>query len=340
MLTQDELLVSPAWFPLDLAARNAITMIRLDEAAYTAASFLDERILARDYPRTSCVTEVFRAAAAQLKPRSHYVFHTGHVGSTLISRLVGEHENLFVLREPALLRRLTRDFGKPEAPAVNLVDLLAILGRTWRPSSQRTVIKATSVVNELAEVILAGVDQPRAILVFTGPVNYLRGIFGGANSRLESKMLAPSRLQRLAARVSAEWRWETCSEGEQVAMSWLSEMFTLHQAALRFPAQVLWVEFDAFLREPLSGLRSIFDTFGVAVSNPQLAAIANGKLTRQYSKAPEYAYDAALRREVLQSANREHSYEIAKGMKWLENAAANNETVRTILDSALSGSMW
>ena len=113
---------------------------------------------------------------------------------------------------------------------MNLDTALALFARTWR-TTQRAVIKTTSFVNELAEVILAGDDRPAAIFMFTSPLNYLRGILGGPNSRLETQALAPARLRRLVRRLGgAEWRSIPCSEGEQVAMSWLSEMTALHQA--------------------------------------------------------------------------------------------------------------
>jgi hypothetical protein len=340
LLKEHDLLGSPAWFPLRHEMAGELTMIKLDETAYKTISFLDERILARSFTQAACATWIFDAAATKLKPRSHYVFHTGHVGSTLISRLLGEHRRLFVLREPALLRVLANDPtlqfpNTTAASAANLARVLAILARTWRPE-QRAVIKATSFVNELAELILAGVDKPHAMLVFAKPYNYLCGILAGPNSRIESRALATSRSLRLTRRLGGIFHAETCSEGEQVAMSWLSEMIALHQAALRFPSQVKWVDFDVFLREPLSELGAIFHALDVEVSSAQLAALLAGPIMRQYSKAPEYAYDAALRVEVLQSADREHAAEIARGMKWLENAAVNNNTIATILKLGFS----
>ncbi|MGH8201069.1 MAG: hypothetical protein ACREVO_12050 [Steroidobacteraceae bacterium] len=52
---------------------------------------------------------------------------------------------------------------------------------------------------------------------------------------------------------------------------------------------------------------------------------------RSYSKAPEHAYDAALRRRVLESADGEHGAEIRRGMQWLASLAGRHTLVDAIL---------
>ena len=316
-----------------------MTLVKLDEAAYAAASFLDERILALEYPQTSCPLTTIHAAAAALTPTSHYVFHTGHVGSTLISRLIGEHKGVFSLREPALLRTFAGEpaleHGAVPADAqANLVSVLALLARTWR-AEQRAVIKVTSIVNELAEFILAGAERPAAIFMFADPLNYVRGILAGPNSRAESKMLAPARRRRLIRRLGdVDWHSDPRSEGEQAAMSWLCEMTALHQAALRFGSRVLWVNFDAFLSEPLPQLAAIFKALDAAPSFGEIEALVSGPIMRQYSKAPQHAYDAALRREVLRSADWQHGLEIRRGMDWLQAVAHDHPLADDTLEAA------
>jgi len=53
----------------------------------------------------------------------------------------------------------------------------------------------------------------------------------------------------------------------------------------------------------------------------------------RYSKAPEYPYDAALRREVLAAAAAEHRDEIARGLAWLERMAARLPLARVALEA-------
>jgi hypothetical protein len=336
MIAEDDIVGSPAWLPLEGVGGDAMRLVRLDEAAYRAASFLDQRILSCGYEQRTCGLAILQVAAARLTARSYYIFHTGHVGSTLVSRLIGAHESFFSLREPALLRTISAQL--PSAGGTpGLGVALALLARTWR-ANQRAVIKATSFVSELAELILSGDDRPAAIFMFAHPLAYLRGIFAGPNSRVESRQLAPTRLQRLVRRLGeGEWRPDPHSEGEHIAMSWLCEMTALRQAAARFEAQVLWVDFDAFLGEPASALEAIFRALGERPPAGEIEALVSGPLMRQYSKAPEHAYDAALRHSLLLSADREHAVEIRRGMAWLGKVATSHPLIEAVLERSVRG---
>jgi hypothetical protein len=338
VIAEVDILASPRWFPLTVLVDNSVRVLHLDQAAYQAASFLDERLLKMRPDEANCGLRTLNAAAARLSHRAHYIFHTGHVGSTLISRLIGAHPNFFSVREPALLRLFadapTLELGAADRNGtLNLQAVLALLGRTWR-ADQRVVLKATSIVNDIAGELMAAGDQPSAILMFTTPVAYLCGIMAGPNSRVEARLLAPSRLRRLTRRLGgAAPGLIANSEGEWVAMNWLCEMAALHETSLRFGSQILWVDFDVFLREPAAGLEAIFSALGAASAAATVETLVSGPLMRQYSKAPEHAYDAALRRQVLQSAEREHGAEIRRGMAWLHSAAMRYPLVAAVLES-------
>jgi len=83
VITVEELAQSPAWFPLEALGGDTVRLVHLDEGAYRDASFLDQRLLSSSLTRTTLELALVEAAAAGLVPRLHYVFHTGHVGSTL-----------------------------------------------------------------------------------------------------------------------------------------------------------------------------------------------------------------------------------------------------------------
>jgi hypothetical protein len=330
-LAESALIQSPAWFPLEVIASPAVAvrLLQLDETAYRKVSFLDQRLLADSLPAATCSLETLWSTAAKLQPRAHYLFHTGHVGSTLVSRLVGEHSQLFCLREPALLRILAAEPATPKR-LERLRLLVSLFSRTWRPD-QRAVIKATSTVNELAADVLAGEDSPAAIFMYAQPLAYLRGILGGPNSRVEAKATAPARRQRLLNRLEvSQWEFDPRSEGELIAMNWLCEMVTLRQAAQRFPTRVLWVDFDAFLAAPAPGLASIFKAFGTVPPATDIEKLVTGPLMQQYSKAPEFAYDTALRQQVLRSADLESPDAIRRGMEWLNNVTGRYRLVANV----------
>jgi hypothetical protein len=318
---------SPAWLPLEITRGAETALLRLDEPAYRAASFLDQRLLGAALEHGRCATATLTEAVGMLSVRAHFLFHIGHVGSTLLARLVGEHAQLFALREPGLLRNLPA--GGEQAALLHAG--LCLLSRTWQ-REQRAVIKVTSFVNEIARGMLALSAGAAAVCLFVRPLQYLRGILAGPNSRAELAQLAGTRWQRLLRL----WEEGTTiaapgTAGEQIAMSWLCEMATLRAAVRELPAPALWLDFDVFLQAPAAALQAVFDTFGAQTSALQIEQLLHSPLMRQYSKAPEYAYDAALRREVLAQADRDHGAEIRRGMQWLGNAAAVSMQARALL---------
>lgn len=333
----EDLIASPAWLPIqalpddpaDGSSGGLMQLVRLDEAAYRAASFLDLRILKSGRPQATCAVTDLAAGAARLPARAHFIFHIGHVGSTLISRLLGEWQCLFSVREPALLRTAAqKPAGSPRGPGLR--DTVKLLSRVWR-TEQRALIKATSFVSEVSGTLLALEEEARALFVFTSALAYLRCILGGPNSRVESRAMAPSRLERLRRRLGAAVPLEPRSEGEWIAMSWLCEMSALRQAAAQFGPRVAWVDFDAFLGAPDAALAAMLQHLGQQPDLKEIEAVLLGPLMRQYSKAPEHAYDAALRRSVLAAADREHAAEIRGGMHWLASLGGRHAVVDSLL---------
>lgn len=335
---------SPELFPLDLdRASDQVVLIRLAEPDYRQASFLDGRLAgARTARRAVAWQEVEGAVTGtQLPETAHYIFHIGHVGSTLLSRLLASQPQILPLREPAILRTLALIRSGGDATrwtepsfASRLAIVLQLLSRSFRPE-QRALVKATSFVSELAARILARPSRPKAIFMFVPPDVYLASILGAPNSPKEARLLAESRLARLHARIGEElWRLADLSEGEMVAMSWACEMTALASAARGAAGRVLWLDFEEFLRNLPDGLASAFAHLGIEISPAQLDAILSGPDLRRYAKAPEHAFDAGVRAEVLSEARAAHGSEIARGLEWLENASKGVPILKEALELA------
>ena len=320
---------SPELFPHALnVAADSVSLIRLSESDYAQASFLDARILSRQTIGRTVPWPQFQAAveAAQMEETCSYIFHIGHVGSTLLSRLLGAHPQVFALREPAILRTLAQIRADPGSQPrrwseaefeEGLSDFLKLWSRTFRPE-QHANIKATSFVSELAAQILSRPSAPKAVFMFVPAETYFASIFGGPNSRQEARMLAESRLKRLHNRLGEQrWKLATLSEGEMIAMSWTCEMTALTAAMDSAGDRAMWLNFDSFLNEPMREISAAFRHLGLQTTQAELETIASGADMRRYSKAPEHAYDAKLRREVLAEARNEHAREIQRGLDWL-----------------------
>jgi hypothetical protein len=266
-----------------------------------------------------------------------FIFHISHVGSTLLSRLLGLHHRFFSLREPAILRRLAdpnqrlKNANVSEGNAANdATDVfLRLWSRVFQPG-QRAVIKATSFVSEIADELLDRVSDSRALLIYVAPETFLKALLDGAMSDITGK--AADRLNRLTSRLGPNsWRAEEMSPGESVAQSWLCEMLALNSAALRFPARTYWLNFDRFLESPESGLASVLSHFGCSDSAAASRRIIAEPVMHQYAKAPECRFDRQTREGLLIRSEQRHREEIRKGLTWLDQAASTFHPVRDLL---------
>ncbi|HEX5183901.1 MAG TPA: hypothetical protein VFW19_12215 [Allosphingosinicella sp.] len=322
---------TPAWFPHLLDPINdRVLLVAKSEQAYRDAAFLDERSLRANTPQQIVDWSTLAAAVPPDARRDvQYIFHIGHVGSTLISRLLGELPQVFALREPLIVRtfdEMLAERGQAEAlwdPATlpaRLDTLAALLSRTFRPG-QRALVKATSFASEsAADLVPAGA---KALLLLASPERWMETILAGENSRRDLRATAPARLRRLHRR-SGEHRWHLweMNEGEKLASAWAAETTSLARAAERLPeGATMWMDFDAFLADPAEGLRALASFFGAELDAKDSERLARHPLMGRYSKSTDHEYGPAQREEALAQARRRHGTAIADGLRWLERAA-------------------
>ena len=321
---------TPIWFPQNFdPTTGRVLLVHRDPGNYRAASFLDARSLPPGFERRVVAWPALAAALpARAREDAQFIFHIGHVGSTLISRLLGELDGVLALREPLLLR-IFADLPPPARAEVRL-PLIKLLSRTFR-ADQRALIKATSFTSEVAAELLP--TGSRTLFLHVSPRRYIEGILAGDASRQELRVLAPARRERLRSRCAGLADPEP-SEAAAAALAWACEMTSLVRNEAKIgAARVMWMDFDRFLADPSARLIEIAAFLGHSVGADAAAALCAGPLMRRYSKALEYAYSPALRREVLADAARRHGQAIARALDWLEGAAARSP----LLAQALSG---
>jgi len=297
------LLDTPEWLPFQYdPATGRVDWLRMTEADYRAASFLDQRMLR---PDSEFRQSAWPAMPADARRDADYIFHIGNVGSTLVSRLLGELPTVFALREPLLLRTATD--GQFDT-------LAALFSRTFRPG-QRAMVKATSFTSEIADRMI----QPgsRALFLYATPDHYLENILAGENSWQTLAALSGVRLARLQGHcpgLAADPA--AMHDGLKAALGWACEMTSLEAAAAKLPPQaVLWMDFDVFLADPARHFAAIAGHFGHSAAGAE--AICAGPLMGRYSKALEYDYSPQLRREILADARRRHAGAISDALNWL-----------------------
>ena len=107
-----------------------IRLVQMTPEAYRGASFLDDRMF--EQSRDSHLLqwdEVASSVPTDVRRDARWIFHIGHVGSTLIARLLGELDSVLSVREPRALRDLT--FFPPEVRQLFVPTLQALFSRTF-----------------------------------------------------------------------------------------------------------------------------------------------------------------------------------------------------------------
>ncbi len=328
---------SPDWLPhaLDVPT-DRVMLVRRSEADYRAAGFLDDRSLTPETPRAILPwADVEAAIPAGARRDAQFIFHIGHVGSTLIARLLGELPDLLSLREPALLRilhQLLQPGGAwaPGTARARLESFVTLLSRTYAPA-QRALVKATSFTSETGAALVP--PGSNALLLYAAPSSYIENILAGEASRRELAMLTPSRADRLSRRAGASSHARTI--GEQAALGWACETSSLAALAQAIGEErVLWCDFDRFLGAPAPELERIAAFFGHSLVPADAEALVEGPLMRRYSKDMAYEYSPELRREVLEESRAQNAGEIAAGLNWLDRAAAASPAIAECLARA------
>lgn len=272
-------------------------LIAMDRDSYRAASFLDDRMLQAPVDaQLVSWTLIEQAITDDLRSDARWIFHIGHVGSTLLSRLLGEIEGVLAVREPRLLRDVALMPG--DIRERYLAPVTRLMSRTF-DEREIACVKATSFVSEIAAELVP--PRGRVLFMYATPRNYVASILAGENSVREAHALAPSRAERLRQRGIE--LGPASGDAALAAEAWACEMTALEAASEKFTDHdVGWMDFDRVLEDLASALADAVGIFGFNATSERAREIAEGPLTRRYSKAPEHEYSAALRRELIDEA--------------------------------------
>ena len=303
-------------------------LIEMNPEAYRAASFLDDRMLQRPVnARLLPFVEVAGAMPSDARSDARWVFHIGHVGSTLIARLLGELDGLLSIREPRILRDVAAMPAEQRGAIMPAVQRL--LSRTFA-AQETALVKTTSFVSEIAAELVA--QDERALFLTVDPRTYIATILAGPNSLKELAALADIRARRMAGRVH---RLTGSSEAHLAAAAWACEMTALETAAAAMPdRRIMWGNFDWLLDDMEAGLSEIAAFFGFAAPAGRVQEIVCGPLMSHYSKALEYDYSPSLRRQLIDQELRLQGAEIEDAVTMLSRSAEGSPLLASALARA------
>jgi hypothetical protein len=338
---------SPGIYPqkIDVVGLSVL-LLALEPGAYLAASFLDDRMLGPQLKGAwVSLDEMMAASSSEIPARPlHFIFHTGHVGSTLVSRLLDETGSVLSLREPLPLRTFADVHDALAGPdslfsRQQFEHVLNSFLRLWSRGYEAThsvIVKATSSAGRLAVPILARAERSRAIYLNLRPEPYLTAVLAGQNSIFDLRGHGPERMRRLQARLAAPLPCPLyeMSPGQLAALSWLAESWCQREAGRQFGNRVFALDFDVFLSAIDENLDRILRHFELPGDDLLAAKIARSPVLMRYSKAPEYAFTREDRAEMLRESRSLNREEIRQGMHWLERLAGSDGTAAEIISAA------
>jgi hypothetical protein len=329
----NNIFASHAWLLHEIDNQHA-TYLDINEASLSVSPFLDHRVVtppeAKKYKAD--ISAVLGSEAWKTARPAHptrYILHISHVGSTLVSRAVGIAPTCLALREPLPLRYLAlkyQELGLPESwlsrqRFMQLADFtLRSLGR---PLNARTdvVVKCTSWVNGLASLFLDRQfgGRKQVLAVCSTLNNFVANTLKSNGGRSDLESAAQSRVRRLCAMLpGVEIRLHALNSGEIAAMSWLCEMLSIYQACTQHGSDLCWLDFDAYLTDPLEGSAGLARHLGLEWSESFTVALADSGVLRNYSKSSNaMAFSADDRRAILHKYQNEQPEQIAAANAWL-----------------------
>lgn len=324
---------------------QAMLFVRLSRQQFRDASFLDDRILTPQTEHAWVRFDSVQAMLAGAAPTTplHLILHAGHVGSTLLSRLIDEAGGVLGLREPLTLRALAEahdQLNEPQSlvsPAQfeALVRLQLALWRRAYADTRAVIVKATSTAARVAPSLLDADASIKAVYLNLALEPYLATLLAGENSVIDLRGHGPERVRRLTSRAGAQppAPLYAMSPGELTALAWTTERITQAQLVRTYGARILSLDFDVLLRDVPAALSQVCGHFGLSAPDSFLANIAQSPVLQRYAKAPEAPYSPALRAQVLQQARQLQNAEIVKGQRWVEAMARQSPAVAALLSA-------
>jgi hypothetical protein len=294
--TTEEIARDATWLAQALDPNaEVVRLVAMDRDSYRAASFLDDRLMTQAVDSQIIPwPDVETALEGDLRTDARWIFHIGHVGSTLVSRLLGELDDVLAIREPRLLRDIA--ISPPEIRGRYIEAVPKLMSRTFA-ENETACVKATSFASEIAAQLVPSGE--RALFMYARPRNYVASILAGENSVKELHALSDYRQQRLTSRAIEFPVPRTAAD--RAAIAWACEMTTLEAVATAIPDRKTgWVDFDSMLLNMPAELGRVASFMGFGATDEQLSAIIAGPLMRRYSKDLGYEYSPSLREQLIQ----------------------------------------
>lgn len=283
-------------FDIQLPQQKAL-WVRVPAPVVKRASFLDQRVLPDAAAKLRTPLSWLQQAPQTSTPL-RWIFHCGHVGSTLLSRLL-DTPNARVLREPQILRSLAssrREAGFAWSPwSVDewwqqwAAPSLSLLAR-HRSDEHGVLIKATSATAHLMPDILQRRSQDQALALAMPLDLYLAAMHISPAAMQDIQGFAPARIQQLRQWLQRPPAGLSALQQDQlIAISWLVTLWPMAQAVAACPQRCQWISFADLMEHPQDTAAHCSDALHWCGSvDPE-------GLMNHYAKDPSRRFDSQAR---------------------------------------------
>ncbi|MGI8930835.1 MAG: hypothetical protein ACR2FK_00430 [Sphingomicrobium sp.] len=327
----DDLFATPERHFLAFDGDEAL-FLRMDRAAYHRSIFLDRRTEALEaQPTRVALAPLVEAARDKEIPRTGWIFHVAHCGSTLLSRLIDRPDSGLVLREPPPLRQLGMAAASGQAGDAwhGWLHFASAMAARRFDESQPTVVKANVPVNFILPQLLARDPDAPSVLLYFALEPYLIAVLGSPGHRAWVDRLTEQLAAALAVGVGLA---SDAGTAERAAALWLAQM-TIFDAALREYPATRSLDAETLFADPAGVAETAAAHFGLRLSATDGA---DACLMSTYSKDPARRFDESDRR--AQQADRREALreDIVTARRWVETSPAVRD-LSICLDRPIAG---
>jgi hypothetical protein len=314
-LTVERLFASPDHYLFAFEGDQAIFRT-MDRGAYHRSIFLDRRIAAADDLMLQVPVETltsYRDSRGIVAPKTAWIFHVAHCGSTLLARALDDADRSLVLREPMPLRQLgLARAAFASGPATDawrarLRLATTLAGRRYRPDAP-TIVKANVPVNFMLPDLLALDPSAPAILLYFPLRAYLLAVLRSPGHR----QWVVNVTTQLATVLSEDLAG--LDVAERAAALWLAQMRAYAEALARYPG-TRSLHAEELFGTPGPVLAAAAAHFGIEM---EIDAIVSGALFATYSKSPGLAFDNGARLSLRAENAQALGPEIERARRWVD----------------------
>lgn len=316
-----EILRSPNWLPLRLgAAGQSVTFVRLSEDERRSATFLNERYVSADAPRSTFPLSAFRTVGTIAQSRSHFLFHTSFCGSTVLAHALGAVAGVVGYSEPQILNDLGALAVGGTLPG-GLTEVVLDVLCADREGVGHYVIKPTNELNFLLPTLLRARPDARAIFLSSTLDDFLYSI---ARKGLPGRVWVRGQFHAMKRRTRLTLGFDESEHGEHTDLQIAALVWLQHRALFREAVEQSGHRFVSLTNDVISDrmettVANAARFLGISLSKKDVHEIA--MLQHRDVKRTDARYDPAVRlkeREALKTAVGE---EIEVIVRWTSQVA-------------------